>query len=59
MPLFGSSKPTGKEVRGFGRGKTASAKAAEQYAKKKRDQAATRASQKARREADRRAGRQK
>ena len=58
MGLFGG-KPSKAEVRGFSRGKTSSAKAAEEYARQRREQAATRASQKARREADKRAGRRK
>ena len=50
MPLF-RSKPDPKEVRAFGRGKRTSGKAAEAYAQQKRDAAATRKAQAARRKA--------
>lgn len=53
MPFF-SSKPSKAEVRAFGRDRRGSAKAAEAYAKQKRDQEATRAAMRARRAAERR-----
>ena len=41
MGLF-SSKPTGREVRDFGKGKATSAKAAQAYARQQADKAAQR-----------------
>jgi hypothetical protein len=54
MGLF-SKSPAEKEVRGFGRGQRSSAKAAEAYAQKARDRAATKAAMKERAAAQRRA----